>query len=676
MNETQTQNYEFGDFRVDGSKRLLIKGDGEPVPLTPKVFDLLLYLVRHAGKLIEKDELMTEIWADTIVEENNLSQNISILRRALGEKRGENHFIATVPGHGYKFVADVKESLKSQVSILKSDAPDAINPDEIPKNVEAERENLGTWDLRLETSQDQKLKTKNQIAANGERNLPDGIQNPQSKIQNPNRLFVLTVLGVLAIGSLGFYLWRENTKSVVNTPIKTIAVLPFKPLVLENRDEALEIGMADTLIARLGDNRAIVVRPLSSVRKFGNLEQDAVVAGRVLGVEAVLDGSVQRWGDKIRVNARLVKVADGGLLWTETFDEKFTDIFLVQDAISRKVAASLALRLSGDEKMRLTKRYTENVEAYGLYQKGRFHIFKLTPPEIQKGMSYFQQAIEIDPNYALAHVGLSDTYRSFALSGEIPATEVMPKAKAAANRALEIDAALAEAHSSLSSITFWYDWDWNAAEKLIKRALELDPNNADAHFFYAYILSNTGRHAEALAEVKRAGELDPLSLVINAFEGQFLLHAGQPDEASAKLQKTFDLDSNFAVAHLVAASVYIEKGMYAEAIAEARRTRELNLTTSQPIAFLCYALVKSGREAEARDELERLLKLANERYVSPYTIALIYNGLNDPDETFAWLERGFEKRDPRMTFLKVEPKWNNLRSEPRFISLLKRMNLE
>ncbi|HSK73508.1 MAG TPA: tetratricopeptide repeat protein [Pyrinomonadaceae bacterium] len=252
----------------------------------------------------------------------------------------------------------------------------------------------------------------------------------------------------------------------------------------------------------------------------------------------------------------------------------------------------------------------------------------------------------------------------------------MPKAKVAAQKALEIDNRLVEAHTSLSSIIFWYDWDWRAAENQLKRALELNPNNADAHLLYAYLLSNTGRHAEALAEAKRARELDPLSLVFNALEGQFLLHAGQTDEALDRLQKTFELDSNFGLAHSFASSVYIEKGMYEEAIAEARRAGELNRISSQSVAFLCYALVKSGKQLEARNELEKLLKLSKERYVSPYHIALIYNALGENDETFAWLERGFQERDPRMTFLKIEPKWNNLRSEPRFVSFLKRMNFE
>jgi DNA-binding winged helix-turn-helix (wHTH) protein/TolB-like protein/Tfp pilus assembly protein PilF len=653
MNESQTQNYEFADFRVDASKRLLIKGDGETVPLTPKVFDLLLYLVRHAGKLIEKDELMTEIWADTIVEENNLSQNISILRRALGEKRGENHFIATVPGHGYKFVASVEvQSLKS-LEIQDS-----------------------RFKIQDSFAEDQNPKSKNQIAANDEQQLTDEIQNPKSKIQNSKRFFVLTVLGVIALGSLGFYLWRGNTKPVVNTPIKTIGVLPFKPLVLENRDEALEMGMADTLIARLGDNREIVVRPLSSVRKFGNLEQDVLVAGRALDVEAILDGNIQRWGEKIRVNVRLIKTADGTTLWTGTFDEKFTNIFVVQDAISNRVAAALALRLSGDEKMRLTKRYTENVEAYQLYLRGRFHVFKLTPPEMNKGILNFQQAIAIDPNYTLAYAGLADAYRSLAVASELPPTELLSKSKAAALKAIELDDALSEAHTTLGMTVFWGEWNWNEAENQFRRALELNPNSANAHLSYAHLLSNTGRHADALSEIKLSRELDPLFPFAGALEGQFLLHAGKTDEALTRLQKTSELEPNFWMPHLFASSVYTEKGMYGEAVAEARRARELSPVLTIAVAYGGYALAKSGRRDEAQAALDELLKLSNERFVPPSHIALIYNGLGEQNETLAWLERGFQQRDPKMAFLKVEPKWNNLRNEPRFIDLMRRMNFE
>jgi serine/threonine-protein kinase len=638
MNESQRQIYEFGDFRIDASKRLLTKGNDEPLPLTPKVFDTLLYLVRNHGKVIEKDQLMREIWADTVVEENNLSQNISILRRVLGEKPGEGRFIATIPGHGFRFVPEVRE----------------VAEDILP-------------DVFLAEPQDQ-----SQIS-----NLESKTENPKPKTQTqkPNRFrfAILAALFILALGSIGFYLWRGANINPVRTSVKSIAVLPFRPLVTENRDEALEIGMADTLISRLGSNREIVVRPLSAVRRFGNLEQDALAAGRALDVESVLDGSIQRWGDKIRVNVRLVKVADGTLLWTETFDEKFTDIFVVQDAISNKVAAALALQLGNDEKMRLTKRYTENVEAYQFYLRGRFHVFRLTPPEIQAGIADFQKAIEIDPGYALAYAGLADAYRSLAVGSEMPPTEFMPKSQMAASKAIELDDALSEAHTALGATLFW-QWKWNESENQFKRALELSPSEANVHIFYAHLLSNIGRHAEALAEIKRARELDPLFPFAGALEGQFLLHAGQPDEGLDRLRKTFEIAPNFWIPHVVAASVYTEKGMFEEAVAEARKARELSPNQTVSVAYESYALAKWGKTGEARTLLNELLKLSETRFVPPYHFALIYNGLGETDKTFEWLEKGYEQRDPKMAFLMVEPKLNNLRTEPRFIDLMRRMN--
>jgi len=257
----------------------------------------------------------------------------------------------------------------------------------------------------------------------------------------------------------------------------------------------------------------------------------------------------------------------------------------------------------------------------------------------------------------------------------MPSTEFLPKAKAAAQKAIEIDDTLAEAHAELGFIIFWYDWNWNAAENQFKRALELNPNSADTHQSYAHLLSSTGRHAEALTEIKHSREIDPLNVRTNALEGQYLTHAGRTDEALAVLQKTFELEPNFWLAHLFASSAYIEKGMFAEAVAEARKARELSGVSTHPLAFLSYALAKLGKQAEARAVLEDLLKLSKERYVSPYNIALVYNGLDERDKTLAWLEKGYEQRDPKMTFLKVEPKWNNLRDDPRFQVLLRRVGL-
>ena len=637
MNEPQTQIYEFGEFRVDAAKRLLIKGIDKVVPLTPKVFDTLLYLVKNCGKVIEKDELMREIWTDSIVEENNLSQNISILRRIFGEKPGEHRFIVTVPGHGYRFVPEVAES----------------NP------------KFEVQSSRLAEVIEESSKSETQISK-----LPE-VENLITKNQtkNTSKLIAFGVLSVLVIGAFVFYFWRGDKKTV-DAPIKSIAILPFKPLVAENRNEALELGMADTLISKLSGGEVILVRPLSAIRRYNSVEQDSLAAGRELGVESVLEGTIQNWGDRIRISAKLLRTSDGKQLWTEKFDEKFTDIFAVQDSISERVAAALKIHLGSREK----KRPTENVEAYEFYMKGRYHISKLTIAEIKTSLPYFEQAITADPNYALAYTGLANTYRVLAISGEMPPTEVFPKAKTAEQKAIEIDDSLADAHDSLCSTLFWFDWDWKAAENECRRAIELDPNNADSHGSYAHLLSNIGRHDEALAEAKRSLELNPLSLPMNALTGQFLIHAGKNDEALAQLQKTSELEPNFWMPHFFAASAYIEKGMYAEAITESNKEKELS--GGNVIPFGAYALSKSGKRDEANAVLDELLNLSKTKFVPPYNIALIYNGLGETEKSLEWLEKAFEQRDPKMVFLKVEPKWNNLRREPRFIELMRRMNFE
>ncbi|MCY7347508.1 MAG: tetratricopeptide repeat protein [Pyrinomonadaceae bacterium] len=655
--EQQTDVYEFGNFRVDAAKRLLLNGGGEIVPLTPKVFDTLLYLVEHAGKIIEKDELMREIWADTIVEENNLSQNISILRRVLGEKRGEHRYIATVPGKGFKFVASV------EVSGFKSDVAGKLKPDETAEDSEAGRANPGTqnpepetWNLKPET-----------------RNLK---LNTENRRTNRFGTIAFAVLSVLALSSMGFYWWRENVKSAPDAPIKTIAVLPFKPLVAENRDEALEMGMADTLISRLGDNREIVVRPLSSVRKYGGLEQDALAAGRALAVDSVLDGSIQRWGDNLRVTARLVKTADDRLLWTGTFDEKFTDIFVVQDAISKRVAAALALRLSGDKTTKLEKRSTNNAEAYELYLRGRFHYLKITLPEIRKAIAYYQRAIELDPNYALAYAGMADAYRTLPIAYGTSSKEGFPQAKAAAVKALEIDENLAEAHIVLGWTAFWYEWDWQAAESELKRAIELAPNNSDARRAYAHLLSNSGRHDEALLEIKRARELDPLTLITGALEGQFLFYAGRDAEAFDRYQKTLEIEPNFWIAHNGLGRIYIRQERYPEAVAALTKAIELSGGSPEPITQLGYALAKSGNRERARATIEELKSFAAEKYIPAYNFALIYNGLGEREEALNYLEKSLQEREVQMSFIKIDTRWDDFRAESRFIELMRRMNFE
>jgi DNA-binding winged helix-turn-helix (wHTH) protein/TolB-like protein/Tfp pilus assembly protein PilF len=641
MDEPQARAYEFGEFRLDAAKRLLRQADGEIVPLMPKAFDTLLYLVEHGGKVIEKDELLSAVWPDTVVEENNLTQNISILRKVFGEKHGQNRFIATIPGRGYKFVAEVKPIADSGFGIA---------------DIEKEAEKI---------SQDRTAKTAEQFGNNRGQRTGD-------EKQNRFRLFALAALIFLALGALGFYLWRETAKPVADAPIKTVAVLPFKSLVAEKRDAALELGMADALIAKLNDGGEIVVRPLSAVRRYDSAEQDSLIAGRELSVQAVLDGTIQIAGERIRVSAKLLRAdGDGRQLWAGQFDENYTDIFAVQDSISERVAAALKIRLGKAEK----KRPTENVEAYELYMKGRFHTLNLTRAETDKGIAYFERAIEIDPNYALAYIGLAQAYLPMALTSGAPSWEALPKAKLAALRAIELDETLAEAHAALGLITFWYDWDWQAAEKQYRRAVELDPNSAEAHFGYAHLLSNVGRHEQALSEIKLSRELDPVALRTNALEGQILFFAGKSDAALDRLNKTIDLNPNFWLSHLFIAGVYLEKGMYGEAVAALEKAGEIT-GNSQSKAYRAYALARWGKTAEARAELDELLKLSKTSYVPPYHFAVVYNGLGERGKALDYLEKAFAEKNALMVFLKVEPMWNNLRNEPRFVSLLARMNFD
>jgi TolB-like protein/Flp pilus assembly protein TadD len=456
---------------------------------------------------------------------------------------------------------------------------------------------------------------------------------------------------------------------------KRIAVLPFKPLLAENRDQVLELGMADTLIAKLSNSREIIVSSLTSVRKYGGLDQDPVAAGRALQVNSVLEGNVQKVGDRIRVTARLIGVPGGASLWAGTFDEKFTDVFSVQDAISQKVADALALQLSGDEKKRLTRRYTESVEAYQLYLTGRYHLSRLTPPEIKTSIEFFQRAIDLDSRYALAYFGLAEAHRALAITSDVRPKETMPQAKAAALKALEIDETLAEPHASLVFIHMWFDWDWAGAEKDAKRAIELNPNSGFAHVAYAHLLSDLGRHPEAISEATRARELDPVSLLINAIEGSVLYYAGRTDDAENRLRKTIELDPNFWIAHLFLGKVYLQKANYSEAVGEFTKARELSHGNSEAISMTGYTWAKAGESAKAQAVLDEFKSLSTQRYIPPFNIAVVYLGLDKRDEAFAWLDKAYEDHDVRLSFLRVDPKWNPFRSDPRFVNVLKRIGL-
>ncbi|HEX2639928.1 MAG TPA: winged helix-turn-helix domain-containing protein [Pyrinomonadaceae bacterium] len=619
-------NYKFRNFEIDASRRILLDEAGTPVPLTPKVFDLLLFLVENRGKLLTKDEIMSAVWPDTIVEESNLTQNISILRRALGDTRGENAFIATIPGRGYKWVAEVRYEDAADLVTERADAEP--NP-----------------------------------TAAGER------------VTRRIAVAVVICLAVIVIAAGGFYIYRSRTAANASGEPKILAVLPFKPLVEENSDEALQIGMTDTLIAQLSNMSGIVLRPLSSVRKFARGEQDPQAAGRELGADTVLDGSVQRWGDQVRVNVRLIDVGSGKALWGGSFDEKYKDIFTVQDAIATRVAEALRLRLRVSNST-ASAGGTRDVDAYRLYLQGRLFQFRSTRNEILQAIGFYQQAIKIDPDYALAYASMADAYRMLPITSDTAADEAFPAAKAAAQKAVELDDNLSDAHIALGYVASWYDWDQKMAEAEMRRAITLSPNNSDAHRGLSILLTVLGRHDEAIDEMKLARELDPLSLPTNALEAQTLHYAGRDAEAIDRLNKTFEIDPDFWIARLMLARIYINQGRWDEALAELQRARAASNGNTESISLAGYVFAKTGRRAEAFKALEELNAYSTDSYVPAYNIAMVFNGLGDANAALDHLEDAARRHDVRLILLKVEHKWDALRAEPRFEALMRRVGFE
>lgn len=669
--------YEFDDFHLDAG-HLILSCKGEEITLAPKAVETLLALIEHHGEVVSKDELLEAVWPDTIVEESNLFSYLSHLRKALGSGKNGKPYIETLRRRGYRFNGNAH--LLQTVSDGDSSYAWVVdNPDENGASVKTRSGRLYVlkdWNRDKTTSRQAQAVPQPQTAELTD--APTDVKEPLTLTPNDEPfpklsrrpVLLATLLGILVIATLGFYLWRVNTQPT--TPIKTIAVLPFKPLVAENRDEWLEMGIADALIRKLGGGDQLTVRPLAAVRRFASLEQNPLEAGRDLGVEAVLSGSVQIADNRIRISVELLRVLDGKQLWADQFDQPSVDIFQLQNSISERVAASLQIPLG----TRIIRDYTQSVEAYQLYLNGRLHTFRLVKPEAMKAISFYESAIERDPSYTLAYVGLTNAYRSLVLTSDQNPIEVMPKAKTAALRAVELDPDLAEAQIALANLYFWYEWDWASAEKHFLRALALDSKNLTTHLYYAHFLSNTGRHEQAIEEVRIGRALEPVNLLAMAYEGQILMLSGRHDEAQEVLRRAVDMDPTFWLAHLFLSKLYIEMGKYEEAIKASEMAEKISEGNAEAAALTAWALAKSGNRNGALRILAELEARAKSRYVPAYSIAIVHNSLGDKDNALKMLETSIEQKDALMTFLKVEPKWNNVRSEPRFIELMKKMNLE
>jgi TolB-like protein/Tfp pilus assembly protein PilF len=457
--------------------------------------------------------------------------------------------------------------------------------------------------------------------------------------------------------------------------IESVAVLPFANDSTDPDGEYLSDGITETLINNLSQIWSLRVVARSTVFRYKGKDIDPQKAGNDLHVRAVVSGRLLQRGDTLIVRAELISVATGGQLWGGQFNRQPEDVFALQEDLSREISEKLRLELTGDKRQRLTKRYTEDSEAYRLYLKGRHQWNKRSPDGLQKAAEYFQQALDKDPAYSLAYAGLADTYVYLSFFNVVAAREAMPKAKTAAVKGLEIDKALAEAHVSLGYISFAYEGDWPAARKHFEQALALNPAYTRGHTFYTFYLSSSGRLEEALEVAKGALDLDPASPAVSHSLAVQLYLARRFDQAIEQARETLEMDANFAISYAVLGEVYLSKGMYREGLSALEKYSALSRHGAASLALLGYAHALLGERKESLQMIEALKAASKQTFVPAFFVALVYAGLEDKDQAFTWLEKAYEERFNRLAYLKVEALWDPLRSDPRFTDLLRRIDL-
>jgi TolB-like protein/tetratricopeptide (TPR) repeat protein len=485
--------------------------------------------------------------------------------------------------------------------------------------------------------------------------------------------------GAASLGAVGLWAWRRAPRAGSTGPSSTLAVLPFKPLAAEARDELLEVGMADSLIARLSTVPGLVVRSVGSVRRYAGTDQDPLRAARELDVAWIVDGSLQRRGDQVRVSARLLRSADGVAAWTGTFDEKFTGVFEVQDAISVRVAKVLAPSLeayAGAHPSSVGLGGTRNTDAYQLYLAAARYAQDLRADNLRKSVALYRQALDVDPGYALAWAGLAETYRRTLFGAENRPSEAFEPAQVAIRRALELLPDLAEARAEQAFKLYWFDFDWTGAERGFRHALAINPNVVTAHFGLASLLLNQDRPDEGFAQMRMTRELDPMSPGYNSLEAAYLLEAGRRDEARVRVNRALDIAPNFWFAHCTQALLDLADNKTDEAIAGMRRGVALADGTTRPLALLGMYLARLGQREEARDILNRMLILAKSRYVAPTSIATVHAALGEVEPALDALEQALLSRDTRLMFLKDDPRLASLRQAPRFVALMHKLKLD
>ena len=620
--------YRFEGYRVDTLARELRASDGSPIPLTAKAFDTLVLLIEHRDRVVGKDELLSTVWAGRVVEENNLTQAVSALRRALGTDAGagDHRYIVTVPGRGYRFVADVEDGA------ARAEATAAT-----PKRTG------GRW---------------------------------------PRRALLTGAPLLIAAAVAAWWSTRDAAPpppasgavpatAPASAPL-ALAVLPFRALPTDGPgDELLELGLADTLITRIGGSTALRVSPLSSSLRFADAGRDPVDAARQLGVAYLVEGSTQRRGDAVKVNVRLL-AADGSPLWSGTFDEDIGRIFTLQDRIADALADALAVRIAAAA--RRSPCDGADADAYRAYLSGQYRLTRPSAASARQALADFRRALDRDPTCARAYAAMANAYRTLVATADADPGDAFARAQALVDRALALDPQLPEAHLVRGWIAFWHDWDWPASEASFRRAIELNPSLADAHFGYAHLLRNIGRAQEARAQAREAMALDPMSPVINAIGGWFI---APPGEAAGYLDRALELDPDYWLALLMRGAMRAASGDTDRGFADLERARRLCGDCGHALVSRGLVEARLGNREAARRLLHELEARDREGYVQASALAALHNALGDTDAALDLLERAWRERDMRMAFLKLDMpvRWSNLRAEPRFRALMQRMHL-
>ena len=630
MEEVKRSPIRFGVFEVDLQASELRK-QGIKVKLQQQPFELLAMLLEHPGEVVTREEIQKRLWpADTFVDfDRGLNRATNRLRESLGDDAESPRFIETLPRRGYRFIAPVTK-----------------------------------WDESGHVAE--------QLPPQADTAPTNG--SPYSPGYDRVRLRIGFVTALVAIALLTVAAWFAFFRPR-HGAIESVAVLPFSNGSSDSNAEYLSDGITESLINNLSQLPNLRVMARSTVFRYKANDADPQKIGNDLHVQAVLSGRLLQQGNVLIIQAELMDVKTGVQLWGGQFNRSAEDVLALQDDLSREIAEKLRVKLTGEQKQRLARRNTEDAEAYRFYLKGRYYWNKRSPGGMQKAANYFQQAIDRDPSYALAYAGLADTYVYLSFFNMVPPRDAMPRAKAAAAKALEIDDHLAEAHVSLGYISYAYDWDWPAAGRHFDQALALDPAYTRAHIFYPFYLSSRGQSQEAVTVAKSALDLDPASPSLShSLAVQFYL-TRQFDQAIEQCRKTLEMDPNFAVAYAVLGQTYLAKGMNSEAAPVLEKYSALSQGSVDSLALLGYSQARRRKKSQALRTIDELKETSKNSFVPAFYFALVYAALEDKDQAFMWLEKGYDERFARFAYLKLEALWDPLRSDERFRDLVRRVGI-